>query len=207
MRLLIIFLFLPLSFYAQELNCKISINYSSIPSPNNEYGYSKLYAMQLCKYYRDKKKLFVSCGILFNHTSSYQNNNFITKKIIKTIVLIYRKKSKELIVGNLNASFDLGSAYDYVDAFIKILKLKKSDDFIIASGKKILLKQFIYEAFKYLNLDYTKYVKENPLILNRKNEKKIGNSNLLCKKTGWKPKITLKNIVKEMIDQELKLYF
>ena len=183
------------------------INESSVPRPDNEYGYSKLYGMQLCNYYRKNKKLFVSTGILFNHTSSHSKDYFITKKIIKTIVLIYKNKTKKLIIGNINAELDLGSAYDYVDAMIKILNLKKCDDFIISSGKKIFLRQFINEAFKYLKIDYKKYVFENSAKIIRKNKKRIGDSSFLYEKTGWKPKLTLKEIVKEMIDRELSLYF
>jgi GDPmannose 4,6-dehydratase len=183
------------------------INENSFPSPDNDYGYSKLYGMQLCNYYRINKKLFVSTGILFNHTSSHSKDYFIAKKIIKTAILIYKKKSKKLIIGNLNAELDLGSAYDYVDAIIKISNLKKSDNFIISSGKKIFLKQFINEAFKYLKIDYKKYVFEDSLKIIRKNKKRIGDSTLLYSKTGWKPKFTLKEIVKEMIDHELSLYF
>ena len=90
---------------------------------------------------------------------------------------------------------------------IPIPNLKKSDNFIISSGKKIFLKQFINEAFKYLKIDYKKYVFEDSLKIIRKNKKRIGDSTLLYSKTGWKPKFTLKEIVKEMIDHELSLYF
>ena len=186
-------------------NSKKVINEKTVPSPVNDYGYSKLYATNLCKLYRNKKKIFVSTGILFNHTSSFSKNIFITKKIVEAAVSIYLNKSKKLVIGNLKAVIDLGSAFDYVDAMIRIMNLRKPDDFIISTGKSVKISEFTDLVFSELGLNYKKYVDENSKDLILPNQKKIGSHNHLHKKTNWKPKFKLKQIVSEMVKSEIDL--
>ena len=160
--------------------------------------------MKICDYYRKFKKIFINVGILYNHESIYRKKDFISSKIITHAVKNYRGSNKKLIIGNLNSRVDWGSAYDYVDAFIKLQKLKKSDNYIIATGKTHKVKDFIKIVYEYLNLDYKKYVVEDRKLLFRNTNYRCGNPSKIKKDTGWKPKKSFESMIKEMIDYHIK---
>ena len=172
--------------------------------PNEIYGIHKAETMKICDYYRKFKKIFINVGILYNHESIYRKKDFISSKIITHAVKNYRGSNKKLIIGNLNSRVDWGSAYDYVDAFIKLQKLKKSDNYIIATGKTHKVKDFIKIVYEYLNLDYKKYVVEDRKLLFRNTNYRCGNPSKIKKDTGWKPKKSFESMIKEMIDYHIK---
>lgn len=184
-------------------NSNDKINESTLPKPVNEYGFAKFYAGNLCNFFRENKKVFASTGILFNHTSSFSKDIFVTKYIVNSAVDIYLGKSNNFTIGNINAVIDLGSAFDYVEAMIKILNISESNNFIISSGKQITLKKFIELTFKKLGLKYKNYIKIKSKKLTLPNEKKIGNNNFLKQKTGWKPSYSINDIIDEMINKKL----
>ena len=163
--------------------------------PNTVYGATKLEGLNLCKFYREQNNIFVSVGILFNHESAYRSDKFITLKIIKTALAIKNGKAKKLKVGDLAAAVDWGYAPDFVEAFWKILNSKKADDYIVATGKKHTVKQFIIETFKQLGLDWAKYVVEKESILTRQKAAVVGDFAKLRKATGWKPKTSFSKMI------------
>lgn len=173
--------------------------------PSEIYGVSKAATMHVCNYYREHKNLFVNVGILYNHESIYRKNDFLSKKIVINAVKNYHGSKKKLLIGNLNSRVDWGSAYDYVDAIMLIQKLNKSSNYVIATGKTHKVSDFIKIAYKYLNLDYKKFVVEDKKILSRNIPYRCGNPNKLKKNTGWKPKINFENMIKEMVDHHLKI--
>ena len=121
--------------------------------PLSPYGVAKLYAHWITKNYREAYNIFGSNGILFNHESPRRGETFVTKKIVRALVRIKMGKQKKLFLGNLDSKRDWGHARDYVEAMWKILQQKKPDDFVIATGKQLSIKQFINLVAKKLNLN------------------------------------------------------
>ena len=122
--------------------------------------------------YSNINNLFICGAIFFNHESPRRSDEYVTKKIIKGVCDIYYGKQKFLYLGDIRAKIDWGYAKDYVEMAWKIMQQKKPDDFVIATGKQYSVKQFAYESFKYVGLDYKKYLKVDKKLL-RKNKTKI----------------------------------
>lgn len=171
-------------------------------NPNTVYGISKLDGLLTCRYYRNKYKIFASVGILFNHESHLRRDNFLSKKIIKGAINIKNQKQEKIIVGDIEAEIDWGYAPDYVYAMNKILNIEQADEFIVATGKKHSVKDFIKITFKYLNLDWEQYVEEDKSILSRINKSLVGDSSKLRKITGWKPSVSFKKMIKVLLEKE-----
>lgn len=170
-------------------------------NPNTIYGITKLDGLLMCRLYRNDYNIFAAVGILYNHESMYRSEKFISMKIIQGAIDIKKRKKKKLVVGDLSAEIDWGHAPDYVDAMHKILNTRKSDDFVVATGKKHTVRELIEITFSYLGLDWKKYVQENKEVITRKRKSMVGNYNKLKNETGWKPTITFKKMVELIIDQ------
>jgi len=173
--------------------------------PDGPYGISKAAGMLACQYYRERKKVYASIGILYNHESSLRAKNFVSRKIISSAARIARERKGHLKLGNLEAQVDWGYAPDYVDAMHRILKLDKPNDFIVATGKSHSVNEFSEIAFSYFGLDHRKYVKTDKSILVRENLMRIGDSSRLRKATGWSPTISFEAMVRKMATEEAEL--
>tara|TARA_B100001057_G_scaffold498650_1_gene606411 strand:- start:952 stop:1995 length:1044 start_codon:yes stop_codon:yes gene_type:complete len=191
--------------------------------PLSPYGVAKLYAHWITKNYREAYKIFGSNGILFNHESPRRGETFVTKKIIRALVRIKMGKQKKLFLGNLDSKRDWGHARDYVEAMWKILQQKKPDDYVIATGKQLSIRQFINLVAKKLNLNIVwkgKGLKEkgfNPdtkknIILVDKNYIRpldvntlLGNASKARKKLSWKPRTNIQQLIEEMILEEVNI--
>jgi GDPmannose 4,6-dehydratase len=174
-------------------------------NPSCSYGITKAAGIFICRLYRSNFSIFASTGILYNHESSLRNETFISKKIIAAAVNIKRKKQKKLIVGDLSAEIDWGYAPDYVDAMYKIINCKAADDFIVATGKKHKVVDFVKIAFQYLGLDWRQYVKEDRSIITKKNHCRVGNPKKLMEETGWRPSVKFSEMIKLLMDDEINL--
>ncbi len=147
----------------------------------------------------------MSIGILYNHESPLRPPQFISKKIVNTAIAIKNKNQDKLVVGNLNAKVDWGYAVDYVDAMHKILQLPLAEDFVISSGSIHTVKDFVKGVFEYLNLDWSKYVKEDPSLIVKKEKPNLqGNSQKLTSKTGWHSSTNLADLIKIMVKDGMK---
>ena len=191
--------------------------------PLSPYGVAKLYAHWITKNYREAYNIFGSNGILFNHESPRRGETFVTKKIIRALVRIKMGKQKNLFLGNLDSKRDWGHAKDYVEAMWKILQQKKPDDYVIATGKQLSIRQFINLVSKKLNMNIAwrgKGLKEKGYdFLTKKNIIQIdknyirpldvntllGNASKARKKLSWKPKININQLIEEMISEEVKI--
>ncbi len=201
---------------------KKSKNEKSFFYPRSPYGVSKLYAHWITINYREAYNIFACNGILFNHESPLRGETFVTQKIVKALCKIKLNKQKKLYIGNINAKRDWGHAKDYVRAMWLMMQRKKADDFVIATGKQYSVRQFIDLVAKQLKMKiYWKTDKKNYFYaLNDKNKKIIetdpryfrptevhnllGNATKAKKLLKWKPKIDIKNLIKEMIEEEFK---
>ena len=191
-------------------------------NPQSPYAVSKLFSHYLTKNYRDSYNLYAVSGILFNHESPLRGEEFVTRKIIKGLINILHNKIQFLELGNLYAKRDWGYAKEYVEAMWLMLQQKKPEDFVISTGKTYSIKEFINHATNYLNME-TKWVGKglDEKLINKKNNKIIikinkkffrpaevnflkGSYKRALNKLGWRPKTNFKNLIKIMIDEELK---
>ena len=191
--------------------------------PLSPYGVAKLYAHWITKNYREAYSIFGSNGILFNHESPRRGETFVTKKIIRALVRIKMGKQKNLFLGNLDSKRDWGHARDYVEAMWKILQQKKPDDYVIATGKQLSIRQFINLVSKKLNMNiawkgkglkekgYDSLTKKNIIQIDKNYIRPLdvntllGNASKARKKLSWKPKININQLIEEMISEEVKI--
>ena len=174
-------------------------------NPRSAYGVSKVAGFYLTKNYREAYNIHACSGILYNHESPRRSENFVSRKITKNLSLILKGKIKKISLGNINSKRDWGHAKDYVYAMWKMMQLRKPQDFVIGSGKIHTVKDFIKLAFKHVNLNYKKYINiDNKLF--RPNDKVILKANYKKAKKilKWKPTITFKQLVREMVEYDLR---
>ena len=148
--------------------------------------------MYVCDIYRENRGVFCCSGILFNHESPYRAPRFVTKRIVSGAVEIYLGLRNELLVGSLSAQTDWGPAVDYVRAMRAILSLPTPDDFVVATGKLHSVKDFAEVAFNALGLNYQKYVREEPGLVQRPVRKVplVGDATKLAAATAWSPRVS-----------------
>ena len=127
--------------------------------PRSPYGVAKLYAYWIVKNYRESYDLFACNGILFNHGGIRRGHNFIERKITLGLAKILKGETNRLTVGNLNSLRDLGNSKDYVEGMYLMLQQEKPDDFIIATGATMSLKEFVTTTFEHLNLRMEDHVR------------------------------------------------
>ena len=125
-------------------------------TPVSVYGLGKVTAFHACKLYRDVFKLKIYGAIFYNHESEIRPEEYVTRKITKAVARIFYGKQKFLELGDVNAKIDWGYARDYVESSYQIMQQKKPDFFIIASGKKFSVLDFVKKSFNYVGLNYKK---------------------------------------------------
>jgi GDPmannose 4,6-dehydratase len=173
--------------------------------PRSPYGVAKAYGHFITINYRESYKLFAVSGILFNHESPRRGLEFVTKKISDGVARIKLGLSKELRMGNLDSKRDWGFAGDYVKAMWLMLQQPKANDYVIGTGENHSVKEFIEEAFKYVNLDWKKYVKiDKKFIRPAEVDILIANPAKAKKILKWKPEVNFKQLVHMMVDADLK---
>lgn len=168
------------------------------------YGTTKLAGMNICGIYREHGT-FCCSGILFNHESPYRSPQFVTRKIVNGAVNIHLGLQDELTVGSLAAQADWGAATDYIGAMQAILSLPEPHDFVVATGRLHCVRDFARAAFLALGMDYEKYVREKPNLLQRPIRKVplVGDASKLTSATGWLPRIGFEEMIREMVRHEL----
>ena len=208
-----------------ELYGKVSVKLQNETTPfypRSPYGVAKLYSYWITKNYREAYNIFASNGILFNHESSIRGETFVSRKIARAVAAIVNKKQKYLYLGNLNAKRDWGHAKDFVEGMWRIMQHKKPDDFILATSKAYSVKDFVELAFSFVDIKIEwsgSGLKE--IGKNSKNGNTLvkidsmyfrpaevdylrGDYSKAKKILGWKPKISFKELVKEMVEKELQ---
>ena len=181
--------------------------------PRSPYGVAKLYSFWAVKNYREAYGLHASNGILFNHESPRRGETFVTRKITRAVSRIKMGLQSELFMGNVNARRDWGFAGDYVEGMWRMLQQDwrmlqqdSPDDYVLATGEMHSVKEFLAEAFGYVGLDWEKYVKHDSRY-ERPSEvdQLLGDPTKARTVLGWTPKVTFKELVKMMMDADLKL--
>ena len=189
--------------------------------PRSPYAVAKLYAYWITVNYREAYGIYACNGILFNHESPVRGETFVTRKITRALSRIKLGLQNVLYIGNLNAMRDWGHAKDYVEAQWLMLQQKKSEDFVIATGKQYSVRDFINLAAKELDMQIDwkgkninevgifkgkDIVKVDPRYFRPTGvDNLLGDASKAKEKLGWSPKITFKELVKEMAKEDLRL--
>ncbi|HLN97780.1 MAG TPA: GDP-mannose 4,6-dehydratase [Pyrinomonadaceae bacterium] len=174
--------------------------------PRSPYAAAKVYAHWMTVNYRESYGLFACSGILFNHESPRRGETFVTRKITRALARIKAGKQNKLYLGNLDAKRDWGYAKEYVEAMWLMLQQDKPDDYVIATGETHSVKEFLDEAFSYVNLDWHDYVELDAKYLRPAEvDELVGDARKAKRAFGWEPKVSFKELVRLMVDHDLVL--
>lgn len=173
--------------------------------PRSPYGCAKCFGHHMVRNYREGYNIFACSGILFNHESPRRGETFVTRKITTGAARISLGLQDNLFLGNLEAKRDWGYAPDYVKAMWMMLQQDKPDDYVIATGESHSVKEFLHEAFDYLDLTPSAHVYFDPKYL-RPTEVEFlqGDASKAKKELGWEPTVTFRELVKLMVDEAMK---
>ncbi len=203
-------------------NTQIPQNEKTPFRPTSPYAISKLYAYWTTVNYREAYNIFAVNGILFNHEGTRRGETFVTRKITKAVAEIYKKGSGLILLGNLDAKRDWGNAKDYIESMWKMLQAKYPSDFVIATGKSYTVRKFVEESFKYIGIKIKWRGKGiNEVGYNKDNNKVLvkidpiyyrptdifelrGDSSKAKRLLNWKSKTSFQDLVKEMMEHDLK---
>ena len=188
--------------------------FGSTPPPQNEdspfrprspYAAAKVYAYFMTRNYREGYNLFACNGILFNHESPRRGETFVTRKISRAIAHIVAGKQQLLFLGNLKTKRDWGYAPEYVEAMWLMLQQGEPRDYVIGTGECHSVREFLEEAFNYAGLDWEQYVRIDPRYFRPIDvELLLADAARGRKELGWSPKVTFKQLVRIMVDADMK---
>lgn len=180
---------------------------NTVFQPQSPYACAKLYSYHMVKNYRQGYGMFASNGILFNHESPRRGETFVTRKITRAIAAILAKKQDQLYLGNLAAKRDWGFAPEYVEGMWKILQAEKADDFVLGIGETHSVQEFVDETFKYAGLEPQDHVVIDPKYF-RPTEVEVlrADPSKARKVLKWEPKVTFKDLVRIMVDADMRTY-
>jgi GDPmannose 4,6-dehydratase len=174
-------------------------------SPLSIYALGKVTAYHACKIYRDVHKLKIYGAIFFNHESERRPEEYVTRKITKSVAKIYHKKQKKLKLGDVSAKIDWGYAQDYVEAAYRIMQKKKPNFYIIGTGKKTSVIEFVKKCFSYVKLDYKKFlIVDKKLFRKGATKTLVANANKAKREINFKVKTDINKLIKIMMDNDLE---
>tara|TARA_R110002096_G_scaffold415557_4_gene617472 strand:+ start:14099 stop:15187 length:1089 start_codon:yes stop_codon:yes gene_type:complete len=192
--------------------------------PRSPYAVAKLYGFWIVKNYREAYGMYACNGILFNHESPVRGETFVTRKITRAAARISLGMQDQVYLGNLNAKRDWGHAKDYVEGMWRMLQQEKAEDYVLATGVTITVRDFVSKAFKELDID-VKWEGEgvNEIGTNKATGKTIvkvdpkyfrptevdllvGDASKAKKDLGWEPTFTVDELVKDMVQADLALF-
>jgi GDPmannose 4,6-dehydratase len=174
--------------------------------PQSPYGVSKVYGHQICVNYRESYGMHVSCGILFNHEGEYRGEEFVTRKITKSVAQIAKGKLDKIRLGTLEPKRDWGYAGDYVEAMWLMMQQQTPDDYVIATGKTHSVRDFLITALAVADL---KGEPEDYVIIDKTLKRPsevdllIGDATKARNKLGWKPGVDFTQLVSKMVNFDL----
>jgi len=200
--------------------------------PRSPYAVAKMYAYWITVNYREAYNMYACNGILFNHESPIRGETFVTRKITMAVARIALGMQQKLYLGNLTAKRDWGHAKDYVRAMYLMLQQEKAEDFVIATGVTTMVKDFVQLAFAEagIEVEFTGegLNEKGKVVVCHNNDHKIepgtvvvqvdpayfrptevdlllGDPTKANTKLGWQPEHDLASLVKDMIENDLKL--
>ena len=173
--------------------------------PRSPYGVAKAYAHYLTVNYRESYGMFAVSGICFNHESPRRGKEFVTRKVTEGVARIKLGVAKELRMGNLDAHRDWGFAGDFVRAMWLMLQQDEARDYVIATGEAHTVRELCDVAFGHVGLDYRNYVVLDPQFIRPAEvDQLLGDASKARNELGWEPKVTFDELVRMMVDADIK---
>lgn len=202
---------------ARALDCKVyqastSELYGSSPPPQNEntpfhprspYGVSKLAAHWLAINYREAYNLYVCLGVLFNHESPRRGMEFVTQKVCHGIADIMSGKTDKLVLGNLDAIRDWGHAKDYVRGMWMMMQQPEPDDYVLATGRGLTIRDLLETAFGMVGLDWREFVEVDEKFFRPAEVHALIGDASKMESIGWTREYTFETMIKEMLENAL----
>jgi GDPmannose 4,6-dehydratase len=167
--------------------------------PDSVYGMTKADGLLACRLYRARHRLHASVGILYTHESPHRDAKFLAMKIARAARRIRAGRPEPLVIGDLDAVIDWGWAPDYVDAMRRIVALDAPGEFVIATGERRTVRDFLDAAFGAVGLDWRPHVREDAGILARPGRPRVGNAARLRAATGWAPTLGFEEIARRLV--------
>jgi len=173
--------------------------------PRSPYAVAKVMGHWATVNYRESYGLHASCGILFNHESPRRGETFVTRKITRAVGRIKMGLQKKVFLGNLDSKRDWGFAGDYVEAMWLMMQQEKPDDYVVATGKTISVREFAEMAFAHAGLDFRDFVEFDPRYLRPAEvDLLLGDPAKARQKLGWQPKTTVEELARMMVDADVE---
>ena len=202
---------LPIKFY----NASSSEQFGSTLPPQNEnsmfhprspYACAKVFAHHTTQLAREAYGTFACNGILYNHESPRRGPTFVTRKITRAVARIKAGLDTKLYLGNLDAKRDWGFAPEYVEVMYLMLQQDTPDDYVVSTGESHSVREFLEGAFSYAGLgDWKNYVKIDPIYFRPADVEDLrGDARKAREKLGWSPKVAFEDLVKIMVDADLR---
>lgn len=189
--------------------------YGATPPPQNEetpfyprspYGAAKMYSYWITKNYREAYDMFAVNGILFNHESPRRGETFVTRKITRAVAAIKAGTQDTLYMGNIDSVRDWGYAAEYVEGMWRMLQVDEPEDFNLATGIPMTVREFLETSFGHVGLDWEKYVKFDERYLRPTEvDALIGDPAKAADKLGWKATVAPTELAKLMVDADIAI--
>jgi GDPmannose 4,6-dehydratase len=173
--------------------------------PRSPYGCAKVFGHNICVNYRESYEMHASNGILFNHESPRRGETFVTRKITRAVAHIKRGIQSKLYLGNLDARRDWGYAPDYVRAMWMMLQQEQPDDYVVGTGEAHTVREFVELAFAFADLDWREFVAiDERYFRPAEVDFLLADPSKAKRMLGWEPTVTFKDLVRIMVDADLK---
>lgn len=187
--------------------------FGSTPPPQNEatpfrprspYGVAKLYSYWITKNYREAYDLFAVNGILFNHESPRRGATFVTRKITRAVAAIKAGQQHQLYMGNIDSVRDWGYAPEYVVGMWQMLQADEPDDYALATGQGLTVRQFLEASFNHVDLNWQDYVRFDERYLRPSEvDALIGDPSKAATQLGWKTTVMPLELAEIMVDHDI----
>ena len=173
--------------------------------PRSPFAVAKLYAYWATRNYREAYGLFTVNGICFNHESPRRGENFVTRKVTRSVARIQAGLDDYVYMGNLDAVRDWGYAPEYVEGMWRMLQADAPDDYVLATGTGRSVQDFVSTAFEHAGLDWRKHVRFDERYLRPTEvEALVGSAEKAERELGWKATVSMEELARIMVDADLE---
>ena len=173
--------------------------------PQSPYAAAKLYAYWITRMYREGYGMFACNGILFNHESPRRGQTFVTHKITHAIAQILAGQQDKVYLGNLDSKRDWGYAPEYAEVMWRMMQADQPDDYVIGTGEAHSVREFVEEAFGYVQLDWRKHIEIDPRYFRPLEVASlVADASRAQAVLGWKPQVTFSELVRIMVDADME---
>lgn len=174
-------------------------------SPRSPYAIAKLYSYWITRNYREAYGIFAVNGILFNHESPRRGETFVTRKVTRAVAAIKSGRQQYLHLGNLDAVRDWGYAPEYVEGMWRMLQADEPEDFVLATGTGMSVREFVTTAFGHAGLDWTEHVRFDKRYLRPTEvDALVGDPTRAAAKLDWKATVDARTLARLMVDADIE---